>query len=1139
MDPLSITASAIAVIQAAGFTTTTVYKFVQSIRTADSRVAALCSELSSLQSYLNSVQNILNECRSRKLAPLQPDLWQRCDESLKDCIVTLSLLEALVNKIKESAPIKGQGLRWRARVVVDLSIHGDELAEFRERIQKSNMALQTMLHTITLFLSLKNDASQDKIIFELEQLKCSFQAALQASLRSERADRSDARISHNLHNLATAARHFHSAASSTSEASKSSSRDVGSLHALSLMGDFPEHKRLRVEAFVKDGALSSTEFVEYHQEPLPVPTSPISFDAERLAPPIVAMPLEPLLQQPPKHTVEDEDDEEEYEREYFDGLRDLARDRIVHGAYEKAIQFLNEAATHYADVDPACTELRNIQAQLALCHFFQSNWKMAEPIVKSLSSVVDEVSCNLLHALALAHLSEYSFDAALDTCRKAVFGKKRLLKHAPAECTDYAQYDSAITLALYANIHHMTGDPIRAEIFHKRLPRGFIYEHPSSELDFIVKHPRFLGLVLGNDVPTFLKALWNNQSRGRNGHKEPTQAKDHPTVMRSNRDGDFAPSPLRTRFADFTRYEDDTCKIVVAGPECCSPVDSAIDMTFSEDVSPIDDAEKRSDLTLIGDESPSKKSSSDHTLRRSLRRRITRTAAAKQRPKCPESSRGVSSTPTAGDTAVTPSSRWPRLGSYFGIVKSNGSRPKESDNALAEITVATIGPKRCMSKKLRNMVVTTRNTTNIKQASQWLRGKGCNEASNVVWPSNDASRFMGWSGAAAKSLDDCTTSECQQSANFPHSITISGTANSINNSRIVPDVLTSDSTTEEMSEKHCELADTECGFKLSDTCPNPVGILDEWETLHGWHSSALPDPLALESMTVVEEHKDTGDMDEAHTNQSSSPCSQNSPATANNDHSGHITEQIPARLAAILMLLPDASESKKQAVIKPKLKALLRDVELFLHDPMLAQDLRTIIASIGDRPAHHKTAQHRERKRPQRELSLFDQELDMLLNASAPRLPPKGMTALSKPETPILQTPNENIVVAVSPTAVTAGDKHHPAPMKQISSLKVVEDHCLPIRPLEERVCQPLAAHPRPTLSLQSLDQSLGYIPEKQTHEERSHIATISLSDTKQTEAAKPSLRPTFSFRAGDDARFWSGVKAIRLGDEAAAQSET
>lgn len=113
-------------------------------------MASLSDELSGLQSHLGAVQKTLEECRSRELAPVHSELWQRCDEPLTDCLITLTLLEDWVSKIKDALPAKGKALRWRARAAVDMSMHGDELVAFRENVQKSNIALQTMLHTITL-----------------------------------------------------------------------------------------------------------------------------------------------------------------------------------------------------------------------------------------------------------------------------------------------------------------------------------------------------------------------------------------------------------------------------------------------------------------------------------------------------------------------------------------------------------------------------------------------------------------------------------------------------------------------------------------------------------------------------------------------------------------------------------------------------------------------------------------------------------------------------------------------------------------------------------------------------------------------------------------------------------------------------
>lgn len=122
----------------------------------DARISGRCDKLASLQKYLESVHNTLDEYRSLQVVPAQPDLWQRCDEALKDCLLTLSSLKTLIEKIKDLPPAKGRGFRWRAKAVVDLEVHKDELVSFREKIHKINIALQTMLHTITVYVVSNN-----------------------------------------------------------------------------------------------------------------------------------------------------------------------------------------------------------------------------------------------------------------------------------------------------------------------------------------------------------------------------------------------------------------------------------------------------------------------------------------------------------------------------------------------------------------------------------------------------------------------------------------------------------------------------------------------------------------------------------------------------------------------------------------------------------------------------------------------------------------------------------------------------------------------------------------------------------------------------------------------------------------------
>lgn len=468
-------------------------------------------------------------------------------------------------------------------------------------------------------LSLKSNASQEQILFELEQLKYSFKEALRVSSQHSggfsrgRAEHPDARVSRNLHNLAAAAKQFHSAASSTSGTIRvGSSAQSQYIPPLSLIGDFPEHKRRRVE-----------EFVQAMRYPSPDPVSPTRQSSLRTPSPssshnAASSPLREASitrkcgmpsSEPTQEVSEiDEDEEFEEEWEYFDGLRDLAKDRIVKQDYTKAVEFINQAMTKVGTWNMNVMDgvFMQLQVQLALCHFFKGDWKSAEPIVLGLATLaLNDVTCNLLHALSLAHLSVYSLDSALRFCRKALKGKKSILEKGQELTAGPLEADYGNTLALCSTIYHMKGDPIRAEVFHRRLPKGFEYKHPSSELEFIFSHPRLLPAVLGDDIPkfetgrseadlinpeTFLVFGWETAPQG---------------AQKLYKSETVANSPLRQRFARHELYESDTDKIFIQGPlPCspCSPADSGIDMTADEETQGIADSrETNSEGTAVYD----------------------------------------------------------------------------------------------------------------------------------------------------------------------------------------------------------------------------------------------------------------------------------------------------------------------------------------------------------------------------------------------------------------------------------------------------------------------------------------------------------------------------------------------------------
>lgn len=389
--------------------------------------------------------------------------------------------------------------------------------------------------------------SQKLILLEIEKLSCVIEDARKAS--QHRAgpfnynlnDQSDAKLARNLHNLVEAATHVRSAASSRAGSDASTMaltnceghgrRGDSSVQgaALSSAGDLSEDQRLRVLAYIQStgqhpmvpdamasnlGPGPNARRHTLSTSAIPVQASFAELDA------MVPPRMETIAEARDEYKIRcededgyedgDEDGDDVDDDEFLDCLRDLARDRIINRDFPKATQFLTEALEREAARPSAdLLEVREIELQLALCHFFQGKWRNAAPILERLAKRKDPVdgpTCNLLHALSLAQLRDpaYCLDSALRSCRKAMVANEKLVKSSPDNVDGYSQHDYSQSVGLCAAIYRMRNDPIRYNICRKKLPVTFQYNHPATELDYIVKHPQLLPMVLGHDAPAFL-----------------------------------------------------------------------------------------------------------------------------------------------------------------------------------------------------------------------------------------------------------------------------------------------------------------------------------------------------------------------------------------------------------------------------------------------------------------------------------------------------------------------------------------------------------------------------------------------------------------------------------------------------------
>lgn len=542
--------------------------FRRSLKTADNSLLDLATELVHLTNFLRAVQTSLKGQRAYDLSHFDDSLWQQSEIALSTCQTTLNELSLVVKEIRIGAGRTVIGRR--VRLANTLNSKAAELQSLRDRIAKSNLALQTILQTITVSLSLRNNASQGLILQGLDDLKASIDRVMSRSWQNAKEAKgrthessvylyADAQMNRNLRDLAQAARQFHSAASSTAGSAANSARsdDEGSSAPwqsypgadVSLFGDFSDDLRERVEEYVRD-APAAMAIEEPRKRSQTVPsrgTKPLRN---------LAVPVEDV-EEDEEEDESDEDDDAEFELAFVKGLQELISYHLRAGHYTKAVQFINQAMSNSA-VLSSDTLLRTLQCQLALAHLLQGQWRLASSLLTTtlarLKKDRDAVVCSLLHGLAVAHLTEYAFEDALEVCKMALYGRRRLHKRGEL---DVSQVND--TVGLFATIYDMTGDFVRAEVLRGQLPSNFTCKHPESAISFLLQEESLRSLNKGD-----MAMPDNNSTSIVPGFVEMPDRDDNAPPRLFPQASDIAlVSPLRTRICEHERLENDTAKEVV------------------------------------------------------------------------------------------------------------------------------------------------------------------------------------------------------------------------------------------------------------------------------------------------------------------------------------------------------------------------------------------------------------------------------------------------------------------------------------------------------------------------------------------------------------------------------------------------
>jgi hypothetical protein len=312
------------------------------------------------------------------------------------------------------------------------------------------------------------------------------------------ADPSDARVTRNLRNLARVARNFHSSASSTASTihgGNGTQWNVLSDTAMSVTGGLglTIDKRHQLDRYFKSMRRAT------RRKPLVRNTSSAATSVRPLQQPAASTDDADSDVSEMGDDNDDGDDEAEIELLFLNGLEEVAKDSMLNQDFAKAETILVKAIQRHAGSSSAEVDFKKLQIQLALCYFFQHKWRLAEPLISKIAKSktdLDTVVCNLLHALALAHLADYGFDSSITLCKQSLQGKKRLKRVLGDAHTTF--YNG--TLGLLATIYEIKGDHYEAEALRRNIPESFSYEHPLNEVEFIVKHSNLAEEVFGQKI---------------------------------------------------------------------------------------------------------------------------------------------------------------------------------------------------------------------------------------------------------------------------------------------------------------------------------------------------------------------------------------------------------------------------------------------------------------------------------------------------------------------------------------------------------------------------------------------------------------------------------------------------------------
>ncbi|KAK1853972.1 hypothetical protein CCHR01_03390 [Colletotrichum chrysophilum] len=155
MDPISIAATAASLAGAAGSTAIVLIRLAKKVKNVDIKLSETCAEVQKLSGLLVSVDKTIGD-------------------TLVDCKSNIAGLDQLLRKLSVHFDAEGNSLATLLRKTnfyFILSIHKEEIQDYKVKIFNSNWAIQMTLQLVTIALSFRTNISQERLFQELNKLE--------------------------------------------------------------------------------------------------------------------------------------------------------------------------------------------------------------------------------------------------------------------------------------------------------------------------------------------------------------------------------------------------------------------------------------------------------------------------------------------------------------------------------------------------------------------------------------------------------------------------------------------------------------------------------------------------------------------------------------------------------------------------------------------------------------------------------------------------------------------------------------------------------------------------------------------------------------------------------------------------------